>query len=73
MNILGYRRPDGRVGIRNHIVIIPTSVCASTVAANIAAQIPGAVAIANQHGCCQIGADHEQTMRTLIGLGKTQT
>ncbi|HVJ49023.1 UxaA family hydrolase [Desulfitobacterium sp.] len=70
MEILGYRRPDGRVGIRNHIAIIPTSVCSSTVAANIAAQIPGAVAIANQHGCCQIGADHEQTMRTLIGLGR---
>ncbi|MEA4902773.1 UxaA family hydrolase [Desulfitobacterium sp.] len=70
MEILGYRRPDGRVGIRNHIAIIPTAVCSSTVAANIAAQIPGAVAIANQHGCCQIGADYEQTLRTLIGLGK---
>lgn len=70
MEILGYRRPDGRVGIRNHIAIIPTSVCSSTVAANIAAQIPGAIAIANQHGCCQIGADYEQTLRTLIGLGK---
>lgn len=70
MEILGYRRPDGRVGIRNHIAIIPTAVCSSTVAVNIAAQIPGAVAIANQHGCCQIGADYEQTLRTLIGLGK---
>lgn len=70
MEFLGYRRPDGRVGIRNYIAIIPTSVCASTVAANIAAQIPGAVALANQHGCCQIGDDYEQTMRTLIGCGK---
>jgi altronate dehydratase large subunit len=70
MEILGYRRPDGRVGIRNHIAIIPTAVCSSTVAANIAAQIPGAVAIANQHGCCQIGEDYDQTVRTLIGLGK---
>ncbi|KJR47959.1 Altronate dehydratase [Desulfosporosinus sp. I2] len=70
MKILGYRRPDGKVGIRNHILIIPTSVCASTVASNIAAQIPEAVALPNQHGCCQIGADHEQTVRTLIGFGK---
>ncbi|WP_088187359.1 UxaA family hydrolase [Desulfosporosinus sp. FKA] len=70
MEILGYRRPDGKVGIRNHIAIIPTAVCSSTVAANIAAQVPGAVALPNQHGCCQIGADHEQTVRTLIGLGK---
>lgn len=70
MEFLGYRRPDGTVGIRNHIAIIPTAVCSSTVAANIASQIPGAVALPNQHGCCQIGADHEQTVRTLIGLGK---
>ncbi len=70
MDFLGYRRPDGTVGIRNHIVILPTSVCSSTVAANIALQIPGAVALANQHGCCQVGADHEQTVRTLIGLGR---
>lgn len=70
MQILGYRRLDGKVGIRNHILIIPTSVCSSTVASNIASQIPGAVALSNQHGCCQIGADHEQTVRTLIGFGK---
>ncbi len=70
MEFLGYRRPNGTVGIRNHIAIIPTAVCSSTVAVNIAAQIPGAVALPNQHGCCQIGADHEQTVRTLIGMGK---
>lgn len=70
MEFFGYRRPDGRVGIRNHIAIIPTSVCASTVAFNIAAQVPGAVALANQQGCCQLGANHEQTVRNLIGLGK---
>ncbi|AFQ43492.1 UxaA family hydrolase [Desulfosporosinus meridiei] len=70
MEILGYRRPDGKVGIRNHILIIPTSVCASTVAANIARQIPDAVALPNQHGCCQIGPDHLQTLRTLVGFGK---
>lgn len=70
MEISGYLRPDGQVGIRNHILIIPTSVCASTLAANIAAQIPEAVALPNQHGCCQIGADHLQTVRTLIGFGR---
>ncbi len=70
MEFFGYRRPDGGVGIRNHIAVIPTSVCSSTVACNIAAQVPGAVALANQQGCCQLGTDHEQTVRTLIGLGK---
>jgi len=70
LEILGYRRPDGKVGIRNHILIIPTSVCSSTVASNIANQVPEAVALPNQHGCCQIGADHVQTVRTLVGFGK---
>ncbi|MHB8074153.1 UxaA family hydrolase [Desulfosporosinus fructosivorans] len=70
MEFLGYRRPDGKVGIRNHILIIPTSVCSSTVAFHISQQVPGTVALANQHGCCQIGADYEQTLRTLINLGK---
>lgn len=70
MNIQGYRRSNGQLGIRNHILILPTSVCATTVAFNIAAQVPGAIALPNQHGCCQIGADYEQTFRTLIGLGK---
>lgn len=70
MEIQGYRRPNGQLGIRNHLLILPTSVCATTVAFNIAAQVPGAIALPNQHGCCQLGADYEQTLRTLIGLGK---
>lgn len=70
MKFKGYLRPDGKVGIRNHLAILPTSVCATTVAFQIASQVPQAVALANQHGCCQIGADHEQTVNTLIGLGK---
>lgn len=69
MKIMGYRRPNGQIGIRNHLLILPTSVCATTVAFNIAAQVPGAIALPNQHGCCQLGADYEQTLRTLIGIG----
>lgn len=70
MKFFGYQRPDGKIGVRNYLAVIPTSVCASTVAFNIASQVPNAVALPNQHGCCQIGADHEQTVNTLIGLGK---
>jgi len=70
MKIMGYVRPDGRVGIRTHILIIPSSVCASEVAMRIASHVEGAVALANQHGCCQIGADLELTAKTLVGLGK---
>jgi altronate dehydratase large subunit len=68
--IRAYRRDDGRVGIRNHIAVIPTSVCAGVAAAKIADQVPGAVALVHQHGCCQMGADMDQTVRTLTGLGR---
>ncbi|MEG1632634.1 MAG: UxaA family hydrolase [Oscillospiraceae bacterium] len=70
MKIRGYLRPDGKYGVRNHLLVIPTSVCASDTASRIAAQIPGAVAIPHQHGCCEVGDDYEQTVRTLIGFGK---
>jgi altronate dehydratase large subunit len=73
MKFMGYVRPDGRVGIRNHIAVIPASVCASTVAARIAEQVEGAIALPNQHGCAQIGPDLAVTARPLAGLGTNPT
>lgn len=70
MKLIGYKRENGTYGIRNHILIIPASVCASETAVNIANLVNGAVAIPHQHGCCQIGDDFESTKRTLIGFGK---
>lgn len=70
MKLLGYRRENGTFGIRNHLLVIPTSVCASDTAAKIAAQVPKAVSIPNQHGCCQIGSDLALTESTLAGFGK---
>ena len=70
MKLHGYARPNGTYGIRNHLLVLPTSVCASDTASRIAAQVPGAVAVPHQHGCCEIGEDYEQTLRTLIGFGK---
>ena len=66
---LGYERNDGSVGVRNHVLIIPTVVCASHVATRIAQQIEGMITIPHQHGCGQIKKDHEQTFRTLLGFG----
>ena len=65
----GYQRADGRFGIRNHLLVIPCSVCASEVAIRVAAASDMAVAIPHQHGCCQMGEDFRQTVRTLIGFG----
>lgn len=70
MKIMGYKRENGQFGVRNYLLILPTSVCATDTAEKIAAQVPGAVFVPNQHGCCQIGSDQEQTERTLEGFGK---
>ena len=73
IQLKGYRRENGSWGIRNHLLVIPTSVCAGETAVRIAALVPGAVAIPHQHGCCQVGADYEQTVRTLVGFGRNPT
>lgn len=71
MNMIkGYRRPNGKMGIRNHLLIIPTVVCANHVANRIQQAVPGAVAIPHQHGCSQIGEDKERTHNILAGMGK---
>ena len=69
MTVQAYKRADGRIGIRNHVIVLPTSICSSETAARIAAEVPGTVALPHTHGCCQMGDDHRQTVRTLIGLG----
>ena len=54
MTFWGYRRPDGRVGIRNKILILPASVCASDTTRIIASQVESAVTFNNQNGCSQV-------------------
>jgi altronate dehydratase large subunit len=65
MTFKGYRRADGRVGIRNHVLILPTSVCAAQVATEIARGVQGCVAACHAYGCCQVGEDWQLTFRTL--------
>lgn len=65
----GYRRPDGSVGVRNQIAIIPSVFCSAKVAERIAGQIPGAVYFRHPVGCSQVGEDLEITARTLIRIG----
>lgn len=68
--IEGYEREKGKPGIRNHVIVLPASVCASNVAVKISEKVPGSIALPHQHGCCQIGIDHEQTLQTLIGMAR---
>ena len=63
----GYKRPDGRVGVRNYVLILPTSVCSSDVTRFISSQVPGTVTFDNQYGCAQVGRELEFTMKILEG------
>lgn len=67
---LGYKRDDGTVGVRNHVLILPTTVCASHVAKRIAEEVQGVVPLIHEHGCAQKGADLEQTKRILFGIAR---
>ena len=54
---MGYHRPDGTVGIRNHVLILPTSICASDTTERIANAVEGCVSFHNQNGCSQVDCD----------------
>jgi len=74
----GYRRADGKVGIRNEIWIIPTVGCVNDVAKALAKEnqdlvegsIDGLYTFPHPFGCSQTGKDHEQTKRLLASLAK---
>ncbi|QLC35256.1 UxaA family hydrolase (plasmid) [Halarchaeum sp. CBA1220] len=71
LTFMGYRRDDGRVGVRNHVAVIPTSVAASSVARGIADGV-GAWAKATPHqmGTTQPPETRSQTERVLAGIGQ---
>ena len=61
---LGYRHPDGRVGIRNDIWVIPLVGCVNRLAERLA-QSCGGLALTHPYGCSQMGKDHETTANML--------
>jgi altronate dehydratase large subunit len=62
----GYRRRDGRVGTRNHVLVVPTVICASVVAERVAAAVaPIGTALPHTAGCGQLGPDMHVTHDTL--------
>ncbi len=69
MEFMGYLRPDGRVGARNHVAIIPSVICANDVAQAIVGQVQGTVGYFHHQGCCQLSPDLDRVTETLIGLG----
>ena len=72
----GYRRGDGKAGIRNEIWIIPTVGCVNDIAKALAEKnqdlvsgsIDGLYTFPHPYGCSQTGEDHAQTRKLLAAL-----
>lgn len=64
---MGYRRPDGTVGVRNHVIVINSVAEVAGIVRRIADAVPGVVPVTHQHGYAQFPEDREQTVRTLVG------
>ncbi len=65
----GYRRDNGRVGIRNHVVILPLDDLSNAACEKIANNVKGTIALPHHYGRLQFGADLDLHFRTLIGTG----
>jgi (2R)-sulfolactate sulfo-lyase subunit beta len=66
----GFRRENGRVGIRNHVVILPLDDLSNAACEKVANNVKGTLAIPHHYGRLQFGEDLELHFRTLIGAGK---
>ena len=65
----GYKRENGRVGVRNHVIILPVDDLSNAAAEAVAHNVKGTLALPHPYGRLQFGADLELHFRTLIGTG----
>jgi (2R)-sulfolactate sulfo-lyase subunit beta len=65
----GYRRENGRVGIRNHVIILPVDDISNAACEAVANNIKGTMALPHAYGRLQFGEDLELFFRTMIGTG----
>jgi (2R)-sulfolactate sulfo-lyase subunit beta len=70
MKLWGYRRENGRVGVRNHVIILPVDDISNAAAEGVSYLIRGTVALPHPYGRLQFGADLDLTFRTLAGTGR---
>src|SRR5438094_9575474 len=69
----GYRRGNGRVGVRNHVVILPVDDLSNAAAQAVEHNVKGTMALPHPYGRLQFGADLDLHFRTLIGTGSNPT
>jgi (2R)-sulfolactate sulfo-lyase subunit beta len=65
----GFKRESGRIGVRNHVIILPVDDLSNAAAQAVENNIKGTMALPHPYGRLQFGADLELHFRTLIGTG----
>lgn len=68
MQFMGYKRPEGRAGIRNHVLILPGCACASETCRVVASQVKGTVNVVFNTGCSDVAANTQMSQRVLVGF-----
>ncbi|ACL58613.1 UxaA family hydrolase [Methylobacterium nodulans] len=66
---MGWRRENGRVGVRNHVVLLPLDDLSNAACEAVANLVKGTMALPHSYGRLQFGEDLELHFRTLIGIG----
>lgn len=69
LQLTGYRRENGKVGVRNYVLILPIDDISNACAEGVASLIRGTYALSHPYGRLQFGDDLNLTMNTLIGTG----
>ncbi len=69
LSFRGWRRENGRVGVRNHVAILPLDDLSNAACESVAHQVKGTLALPHAYGRLQFGADLDLHFRTLIGTG----
>ena len=69
MTVKAFRRENGRVGVRNHVVILPVDDISNAACEAVANNVKGTMAIPHAYGRLQFGEDLELHFRTMIGTG----
>jgi (2R)-sulfolactate sulfo-lyase subunit beta len=65
----GWRRENGRAGVRNHVIILPLDDLSNAACEAVANNVKGTIALPHAYGRLQFGADLDLHFRTLIGIG----
>ncbi len=68
MSFFGYPRPDGSVGTRNYVAVIPTVVCATATARQVSSNVKGSIPFLHHQGCALTPYDLDLVNRTLLNL-----